>query len=77
MLEDKLDIGFAFDGDADRCLMVNKHGEVIDGDLMMYIYAKYMKKHHLLNHDHVVLTKMSNPGVIKAFEEANINVSLT
>ena len=77
VLEDKLDIGFAFDGDADRCLMVNKHGEVIDGDLMMYIYAKYMKKHHLLNHDHVVLTKMSNPGVIKAFEEANINVSLT
>lgn len=75
--QDKLDIGFAFDGDADRCLIVNHKGEVIDGDLMMYVYAWYMKKHHLLNHNHVVLTKMSNPGVIKAFNEAGIEVSLT
>lgn len=70
------DIGFAFDGDADRCLIVSKNGKIVDGDMMMYIYASYMKKKGLLKDNHVVLTKMSNPGILKAFKEENITYSL-
>ncbi len=70
------DIGFAFDGDADRCLIVSKNGNIVDGDMMMYIYASYMRKKGLLKDDHVVLTKMSNPGILKAFKEENITYSL-
>ncbi len=72
----KHDIGFAFDGDADRCLIVSKNGRIVDGDMMMYIYASYMKKKGLLKDDHVVLTKMSNPGILKAFKEEKITYSL-
>ena len=71
------DIGFALDGDADRCLVVDHQGNIIDGDMMMFIYATYMKKHGLLKDNHVVLTKMSNPGVLKAFKDKNISYSLT
>ncbi|MFA5720405.1 MAG: hypothetical protein WC939_05055 [Acholeplasmataceae bacterium] len=71
------EIGFALDGDADRCLFVDKSGKMIDGDMMMFIFATYMKKHGLLKSDHVVLTKMSNPGILKAFKNENIHYSLT
>lgn len=70
------DIGFAFDGDADRCLIVSKNGKIVDGDMMMYIYASYMRKKGLLKDNHVVLTKMSNPGILKAFKDENITYSL-
>lgn len=72
----KHDIGFAFDGDADRCLIVSKNGKIVDGDMMMYIYASYMRKNGLLKDNHVVLTKMSNPGILKAFRDENISYSL-
>ena len=77
MIENKLDIGFAFDGDGDRTLAVDHQGNVVDGDLLIYILATWLKKHQRLNKQTVVLTKMSNPGIIKAFEEKGIKVIKT
>lgn len=71
------DIGFSFDGDADRCLVVLPNKEVIDGEYMLYIYAKYLQKQHKLNKNHLVLTKMSNPGFLKALKEESIDYTLT
>ncbi len=72
-----LDIGFSFDGDGDRVLVVDGDGTVIDGDLIIFIIATHLKKQGLLKHDTVVLTKMSNLGIIKAFKKQDINVVLT
>lgn len=68
-----LDIGFAFDGDADRCLAVDEHGEVINGDKIMYIYAAYMKERDKLANNTVVTTIMSNFGLYKALDAASIH----
>jgi len=73
----KADIGFAFDGDGDRVLVVDHRENVYDGDLLVYIIATYMKSLGALNKDRVVLTKMSNPGIVKAFKRAGIKVSRT
>lgn len=73
VVENKLDIGFAFDGDADRCIAVDNKGEVIDGDSILYISAKYMKKEGALNSNTVVTTVMSNIGLYKAFDELGID----
>jgi len=73
----KLDIGLSFDGDGDRILVVNSEGTVVDGDKLIYIIAKYLKDNGKLNKDTVVLTKMSNLGIIKAFENQGIKVELT
>ena len=73
VLENKLDIGFAFDGDADRCIAVDNKGEVIDGDSILYISAKHMKKEGSLNSNTVVTTVMSNIGLYKAFDELGID----
>lgn len=67
--ENKLDVGFAFDGDADRCLAVDENGEVVDGDKILYILAKRCARHHYLRHDTVVSTIMSNSGLAKALAE--------
>lgn len=75
--ENNLDIGFSFDGDGDRILVVDKDLEIIDGDLLIYIIAIYLKSNNLLNKDTVVLTSMSNLGIIKAFERQGIKVVLT
>ncbi|MFW5841793.1 MAG: phosphoglucosamine mutase [Bacillota bacterium] len=75
--EKHLDIGFAFDGDGDRCLVVDHTGALIDGDLMIYAIAKYLKSQNRLTKDTVVLTKMSNPGIIKAFGELGIKTIRT
>lgn len=77
VLEKKLDIGLSFDGDGDRILVVDQDGDEIDGDLLIYILASYLKENNRLNKDTVVLTQMSNLGVIKAFEKQGINVVLT
>lgn len=77
VLSKKLDIGLSFDGDGDRILVVNEEAQEIDGDLLIYIIAKYLKDHNKLNKDTVVLTKMSNLGVIKAFEALGVTVVLT
>lgn len=77
MIENKLDIGFAFDGDGDRTLAIDHQGRVIDGDLLIYVLAIWLKKHNALNKNTVVLTKMSNPGIIKALETQGIKVIKT
>ncbi len=72
-----LDVGFAFDGDADRCLAVDETGRVIDGDLILYIYGRHMKERGKLEGTKVVTTVMSNIGLYKAFEEAGIEFETT
>lgn len=73
VVDNKLDLGFAFDGDADRCIAVDKEGNVVDGDSILYLSAKYMKKEKALNSNTVVTTIMSNLGLYKAFDELGIN----
>ena len=75
--ENKLDAGFAFDGDADRCLAVDERGEVVNGDKIMYICAKYLKGRGQLPSNTVVTTIMSNFGLYKALDEAGINYEKT
>ena len=75
--ENKLDVGFAFDGDADRCIAVDETGRVIDGDLILYIYGKYMKDREKLANNTVVTTVMSNFGLYRAFDRAGINYEKT
>ena len=70
--ENKLDVGFAFDGDADRCLAVDERGEVVDGDKIMYICAKHFKDCGQLYSNTVVTTIMSNFGLYKALDRAGI-----
>ncbi len=67
-----IDIGFAFDGDGDRVLTIAADGTVIDGDLMIYIFASYLKEIGQLDNDLVVLTKMSNLGIIEALANKGI-----
>ncbi len=73
----ELDVGFAFDGDADRCLAVDEKGRLIDGDLILYIYGKHMKERGKLENTHVVTTVMSNIGLYKALEAAGIGFEVT
>jgi phosphoglucosamine mutase len=75
--ENKLDVGFAFDGDADRCLAVDENGNEVNGDKIMYICAKSMKSKGLLPSNTVVTTIMSNFGLYKALDEAGINYEKT
>ena len=77
VLENGCDIGFAYDGDADRCLCVDENGNVVDGDLILYICGKYMKERGELFNNTVVTTVMSNFGLYKAFERENINFEKT
>ena len=67
-----LDVGFAFDGDADRCLAVDEKGRVVDGDKIMYICGRYLKDNDRLPTNTVVTTVMSNFGLYKAFDAAGI-----
>ena len=75
--ENHLDVGFAYDGDADRCIAVDENGKVIDGDLILYVCGQYMKKHGELNNNTVVTTVMSNLGLYKAFDAAGISYEKT
>lgn len=75
--EQHLNIGFAFDGDADRCLAVDENGKVVNGDEILYIYAKYMQDHGSLGNTKVVTTVMSNFGLYKAFDELGIGYEKT
>ncbi|MGP1613228.1 MAG: phosphoglucosamine mutase [Catonella sp.] len=75
--ENKLDIGFAYDGDADRCLAVDENGKLIDGDAILYICGNYLKNKGELNSNKVVTTVMSNLGLYKAFEELGIGYEKT
>lgn len=70
--EKNLDVGFAFDGDADRCIAIDSDGRVIDGDHIIYICAKYMKDRGYLENNTVVTTVMSNLGLYKSLEKLDI-----
>ncbi|RGY98938.1 phosphoglucosamine mutase [Clostridium sp. AM58-1XD] len=72
MKEEKCDIGFAYDGDADRCIAVDENGTEIDGDLIIYVCGKYMKEQGTLVNNTVVTTVMSNFGLYKALEREGI-----
>ena len=72
VLENHLDVGFAYDGDADRCLAVDEKGEVVDGDKIIYIFGRQLKKEGRLEKNTVVTTIMSNYGLYKALDEAGI-----
>ena len=72
-----LDVGFAFDGDADRCLAVDENGNVVDGDAIMYILGKRLKSRGMLNGDTVVATVMSNSGFFKSLEKAGLKCEQT
>jgi len=67
-----LDVGFAFDGDADRCIAVDENGNIIDGDAILYILGKRLKSRGMLNKDTVVATIMSNSGLFASLEEAGM-----
>ncbi len=71
------DLGFSFDGDGDRVLAVDHTGRIIDGDLLIYIIACYLKEKRLLNNNLVVLTKMSNLGIISALKAKGIETIQT
>ena len=75
--ENKLDIGFAFDGDADRCIAVDEKGDVVDGDLILYVCGKYLKDHGQLNGDTIVTTIMSNLGLYKACDKIGMKYEKT
>ena len=75
--EKKLDVGFAYDGDADRCLCVDENGQVVSGDQILYVYGLYMKERGKLINNTVVTTVMSNFGLYKAFEAAGIDYAKT
>ena len=75
--ENQLDVGFAFDGDADRCLAVDENGDEVNGDKIMYICARYMKSKGQLPSNTVVTTIMSNFGLYKALDKAGINYEKT
>ena len=77
VVENNLDAGFAYDGDADRCLCVDEKGGVISGDHILYIYGRYMKEREKLVNNTVVTTVMSNFGLYKAFDEIGINYAKT
>lgn len=77
VVENKLDIGFAFDGDCDRCIAVDNEGNILDGDSILYILANYMKKENALESNTVVTTVMSNLGLYKAFDNLGINYEKT
>lgn len=77
VMEKKLDVGFAYDGDADRCLCVDEHGNVVDGDAILYIYGSYLKEQGELAGNTVTTTIMSNFGLYKAFDKLGIDYAKT
>ncbi len=77
VVDNNLDVGFAYDGDADRCLAVDENGNLIDGDLIMYICGKYMKENGKLHNDTIVTTVMSNIGLYKACDREGIKYEKT
>ncbi len=77
VVEKGLDIGFAFDGDADRCLCVDEKGNVVTGDHILYIYGLYMKERGKLLNNKVVTTVMSNFGLYKALDKVGIEYDKT
>ncbi len=76
VLDNSLDIGFAFDGDADRCIAVDSRGEVITGDEILYILADFLKKRGELSSNRIVCTSMSNGGLIKSLKNRGVECTV-
>ena len=77
VIENGLDVGFAYDGDADRCLCVDENGQVVNGDHILYILGDYMRQKGQLDNNTVVTTVMSNFGLYKALDEKGIDYAKT
>ncbi|MDD3795033.1 MAG: phosphoglucosamine mutase [Lachnospiraceae bacterium] len=77
VVENQLDMGFAYDGDADRCIAVDEKGRVVDGDRILYICGKYLKEEGKLKNDTIVTTIMSNLGLYKALDKIGIKYEKT
>ncbi len=77
VMEKGLDVGFAYDGDADRCIAVDDEGHIVDGDLIMYVCGKYMHENGTLNNNTIVTTVMSNFGLYLALDKAGIRYEKT
>ena len=77
VVDNGLDVGFAYDGDADRCLCVDEKGNIVTGDHILYILGNYMRASGKLDNNTVVTTVMSNFGLYKAFDEAGIGYAKT
>ena len=77
VVENGLDVGFAYDGDADRCLCVDENGKIVSGDHILYILGQYMQERGQLDNNTVVTTVMSNFGLYKAFDEKGIGYAKT
>lgn len=75
--EENADIGFAFDGDADRVIAVTNSGEVLDGDRILLILAKYLKEHNRLNSNTIVVTQQTNQGIVNTLEKLGIHAIRT
>lgn len=77
VVDNNMDVGFAYDGDADRCLAVDESGNVINGDQIMYVCAKYLKERNMLPGNKIVVTVMSNIGLLKALDSLGIEYEIT
>lgn len=77
VVQNGLDVGFAYDGDADRCLAVDERGHVVDGDLILYVCGTYLNKYGRLAKQTVVTTVMSNFGLFRAFDDAGLSYEKT
>lgn len=77
VVDNKLDLGIAYDGDGDRCLAVDENGNIMDGDIILSILSSYFKSQGKLNKDTLVVTVMSNLGVSKFAKENNIELKKT
>ncbi len=74
VLEESLDVGFAFDGDADRCIAVDEHGRILDGDAILYLAAKSLKARGELDGNGLIATTMSNRGLERSLSHENVRV---
>ena len=77
VIENKLNLGISYDGDGDRCLAVDENGKIIDGDILIGIFAKHLKEQGRLNKDTAVATVMSNLGLNKFAEENSLHLKQT
>lgn len=77
VVDNNLDVGFAYDGDADRCIAVDDLGNIIDGDKILYLCGIYMKENNELEKDTVVTTVMSNLGLLKSFDKIGMKYEIT
>lgn len=77
VIQNKLSLGIAYDGDGDRCLLCDENGEIVDGDMILAVFSKYLKENNILQKDTIVATVMSNLGLNKFAKENDLNLEQT